>query len=411
MVEFAMLPLVNLFSAESLQDQQAFFAQIHEAAPVVKVEPFGFLGLTRHEDVLAVLKDPELFSSAVDMADVRKSIEGERVAKAAPFAQGRVMLSNIDPPEHTRLRSLLSTAFTPKAIARLEPRAQAVANELLDSILAKREFDFVRDFASPLPTTIIAEMMGVDPARHDDFRRWSDDTVTPRPTEGGPLSAEVAARMIESRTELMAYFSEMITERKFRPQNDFLTELVQAEINHQKLSADEVLGMVMFLLIAGNETTMSLISNAMVMLVQWPDIEKLLRAKPELIPAFIEEVLRFAGPVRHRIRRATKDTAIAGVPIRAGDRVMLLFGVANRDPAVFKNPDQFDLQREDRGHLTFGHGIHFCIGAPLARLEARIAFEALLRRASGFRPLDEKIDWGGTLSLRSVRSLRLALVD
>ena len=404
-----MRPTLNLFSPQTFENPYPLYAELRANAPVVESEPFGWWVLTRYEDVVYVLKNPDIFSSAVEMAEIRRFLEGERLAKALPLGESRTSLVRMDPPDHTRLRKLLTGAFTPKAIARLEPRINAIVRESVDHILEKGSFDMMEELAIPLPVTIIAEMLGVDPARRDDFKRWSNATITSQAMAGLPLSEAEEERLIQSRLEFAAYFRQMIDERRKKPREDLISDLVRAEVESETLTAEEVFAMVILLLIAGNETTTNLIGNGTLMLLEHPEAERQLRENPSLIPAFLEEVLRFEGPVRFLVREATRDVTIAGVDIAAGEKVVTMLDAANRDPAQFADPERFDITREPRTHVAFGYGIHFCVGAPLSRLEGRIAFEELLRRVPAFHRVDERPDRRPTFALHGLSSLRLAL--
>jgi cytochrome P450 len=395
---------VDFCSAEILQNPYPVYDRLRQEAPVTRVGPHGWWALTRHEDVVYALKHPELFSSAGVRSSTAAATEGERLSKETIL--GNRSVGSVDPPDHTRLRKLINVAFTPRAIARLEGRIRAITNELIDGILRKDEFDLMEELAIPLPVIVIAELLGVDPARRSDFKRWSDDALNP---ERGTReqSEEEIERIIQSRRALTAFFHQMIAGRREQPRDDLISDLVRAEVESESLSADEVFTMCISLLIAGNETTTNLIGNGTQVLLEHPEVLHKLRADPSLIPAFIEETLRYSGPAKEMMRRTTQDVTLAGVTIPKGEIVLALLAAANRDPAQFPDPNRFDITREPRPHVAFGFGIHFCVGAPLSRLEGRVAFEEILRRLPAFSRARDEVEWHASTILRGLKSLPL----
>ncbi|WP_437950030.1 cytochrome P450 [Sorangium sp. So ce296] len=394
---------LNLLAPEVIENPHPHYAELREGAPVCQVEPNGFWAVSRYDDVVYVLKHPELFSSRT--SEVRRSLLDERLLRE-PLLIGDTSLLRSDPPDHTQMRKLISGAFTPRAIARIEARVRDIATEHIDRILAQDTFDMMEDLAVPLPVTVIAEMLGVDPSLRADFKRWSDDTINV-PAGSQPLSDEEVERILRSRREMRAYFHEMIADRKRRPREDLISDIVRGEVEHGVLTEDDVLDMVVLLLVAGNETTTNLIGNGTLTLLEHPDALRRLREEPALIPGFIEEVLRYEGPVRLLTRRATQDVTLSGVTIPEGATVLPLVAAANRDPAQFPDPDRFDITREQRGHVAFGFGIHFCVGAPLSRVEGRIAFEEILRRLPPFSREPGPPSWNRSFGLRGLRRLPL----
>lgn len=395
-------PIPHFFTQQMVDDPHPVFAFLRANAPVAKVGPTGEWVVSRYEDVVHILKHPEVFSSAVGLLEFRMLVEGERLAREAPKNElGMVMT---DPPDHTRLRKLVSGVFTPKAIARLEARVKQITGDLIDRILKKDAFDVMEDLANPLPMTVIAEMLGIDPARRADFKRWSDDTIAIEAIGHERTEAEIE-RIIESRRAFIEFFRAMIEDRRASPRDDLISDLVRAEVESDKLTADEVFSMVILLLIAGNETTTNLIGNGVHALLDRPDLERELRADPSRVPAFIEEVLRFESPVTLVVRKALRDVAVAGVTIPEGDRILCVLASANRDPAQFSDPDRFDIDREAKGHVAFGHGIHFCVGAPLSRLEGAIVFEQILRRLPPFVREEAKPRFRPSFNLHGLKAL------
>jgi cytochrome P450 len=392
----------DIFSAEAMEDPHLLFSEIRRSSPVCQVEPDGWWAVSRYQDVVFVLKHPELFSSS-NLRSAQDAIVDPRLRGDPLFPDERSVLSS-DPPVHGRLRKLINGAFAPKAMLRLEERVRAIAAEHVDAILSKSRFDLIADLAVPLPVIVIAEMLGIDPARRADFKRWSDDAINVAVTR--ELEDDEVSRILQGRREFRAYFEAMIRERRRSPREDLVSDLCRAEAG-EELSAEEILSMTILLLIAGNETTTNLIGNGTLALLDHPDALRRLREDPALIPGFLEEVLRYDGPVKLLARRATEEVTLSGITIPRGAIVAPLLAAANRDPEAFPDPDRFDITREGRGHVTFGHGIHFCVGAPLTRMEGRIAFGELLRRLPSFSRAPGKVAWNPSFGLRGLQALPL----
>lgn len=394
-----------LFSPEVASDPYPLLARLRSEAPILELERFGWWVVSRYDDVATVLKRHELFSSETGLDQLRPPHLDERTWQELEILRGRSML-NSDPPEHGRLRRLISSAFTPRALAQLEGRVEQIARGLVDAIVAGDGFEVVGDLAVPLPVTVIAEMLGVDPARGADFKRWSDDLLElGRLTREQRMSPEETRRLVQSRFELVEYLQATIAERRERPRDDLISALARAEREEGALSATEVLGTIVLLLVAGNETTTNLIATGIHLLMEHPEALAELRAEPELVPNFIEEVLRFEGPVTMLFRKTTAEVTLSGVTIPAGALVLPLVAAANRDPAQFPEPDRFDVRRDTRGQLGFGAGIHFCVGAPLSRLEGRVVFRELLRRLPPLSRVEPQPAWTDNTSLRGLRRL------
>jgi cytochrome P450 len=393
----------NLLAPEIIQNPYSLYAELREKAPVCQVEPLGHWVVSRYADVTYVLKHTEIFSSA-ETNQVRQQLLDERLRGDDLF--GKLNVISSDPPVHTQLRKLIGGAFTPKAINRLEERVSVITAEYIDRILARDRFDMMADLAVPLPVTVISEMLGVDPAHRADFKRWSDDTVNV-PFGTRVLRDEEVERILRSRREMRAYFRNEIAARKQHLGDDLISDLLRGESEYGALDEDDVLGMIVLLLIAGNETTTNLIGNGTLALLEHPEAAERLRADPTQIPAFIEEVLRYYGPVRQLTRRAVKEVTLSGVTIPEGAVVMPLLASANRDPAQFPDPDRFDITRPARPHVAFGFGIHFCVGAPLSRVEGKVAFGEILQRLPPFSREPGSLVWGESFTLRGLRSLPL----
>jgi cytochrome P450 len=332
----------------------------------------------RYADVNAILKDPHIWSNSFDPP----GIDPDDVPEASMLGQ--------DPPEHTRLRGLVNQAFTPRIIRRLDARMQEIAAELLDHALERREVDLVEALTYPLPVTVIAEIIGIPPADREQFKGWSDVAVA---NLGNalfvPPTPERLAQLGRLFSEMSAYFSALAEERRRAPREDLLTGLVQAELEGSRLTYEEMIQMLVLLLVAGNETTTNLIGNAVLELLEHPDACARLRTDPALLPSAIEEVLRHSSPVQMDPRRATRAVELHGHTVEKDQLAICWIGSANRDEAVFPDPDRFDITRADNHHLAFGFGPHYCLGANLARREAQIAIGTLLARTRSFARSDD----------------------
>ncbi|MCY1058440.1 cytochrome P450 [Nannocystis sp. SCPEA4] len=397
-----MTDTTTLFSPAMFADPYPIYARLREQTPVLHVPQIGVWLVTRYDDVHHVLKSPELFSS--ERTAAIDKLRDPRLAEGMEVLASRSLVS-VDPPDHTRLRRLVNVAFTPRAIARLERRVRDLARELVDDIVRKDSFDLMEDLAVPLPVIVISELLGVDPARRVEFKRWSDDLLLGSRLDGHLDDAEIQ-RIVASRREFIAFFRAMIEHRRREPGDDLLSDLVRAETERDALSPEEVLTMAILLMIAGNETTTNLIGNGTVALLEHPDVLPRLRADPTRIPGFVEEVLRWRSPVVMLVRTTRRDVSIGGVDIPQGAVLGVLVDSANHDPTHFAEPERFDIERQS-AHLSFGYGIHFCVGAPLSRLEGRIAFEELVARVPEFSREPGPLEWTPSFNLRGLKRLPL----
>jgi cytochrome P450 len=380
----------NPFDPETRRNPYPSYAALRRDHPVYRIEAMGAYAISRYDDVARVLMHPELFSSR-GMGDV--TVQGRRTS----------MMIGVDPPDHTRLRNLVNRSFTPKMVADLEPRIRELTNELLDRVAGAGRMDLIGDLAVPLPVTIIAQILGVDPAHNEDFKRWSDHVVQER--SGLPVEDQQAVE--RDMEAFQDYFIRAVEERRARPREDMISALVLAHEEQGALSSDEVLAFIALLLIAGNETTTNLLGNAMIALLDHPYELAEVRADPSLVPSLVEEALRYDAPVQFLFRLATQDTEIAGTPVPQGAPVLPIFASANRDDRRYPDGDRFDVTRDAQGHLAFGHGIHFCLGAPLARLEGRIALEGLLARFDDFERAEADVPYVESIFLRGPTRLPL----
>ncbi len=391
----------NPLSARTTQDPYPVYAALRARAPVHRSRLLRAWVFTRYVDVDAILRDHRHFGN-----DPRKgSLTRRQLAMLPPPREYTMLL--LDPPDHSRLRALVSKAFTRKAINSLEPLIRRTMAALLDDVADPAAFDLIEAVARPLPMIVVAGMLGVPVEDRSQFTVWAarrarllEPVISRREREAG----EAASR------EFDAYFRRVIEERRASPRTDIVSALVQAQAEGTRLSDRETLNMLRLLLSAGTETTANLVGNGMLALLRHPDQLQRLRDDPGLIPAAVEELLRFDAPAQTDFRRVLVDCEVNGFPLRKRDNVALLLGAANRDPAVFENPDRLDVERRQGPHLSFGRGIHHCLGAPLARLEGRIALEMLLRRYRSIKLLDGPPRFRKGVVLRGLQSLPLSCI-
>ncbi|SHF32063.1 Cytochrome P450 [Seinonella peptonophila] len=328
----------------------------------------------RYEDVKRVLSEYNTFSN-------------EYAPQSDDHLASKALISR-DPPVHRRLRSLISKAFIPKVINKLEPWVRTLCEELLQPHLESGKIEFVKEYAVPIPVSVICQLLGVPSDSHPQVHKWST-IITSNPGEIEGVSIEEAVKAyFSAQKSLENVFRELVEKRKVTPQNDLISELIEAESDGQHLTTDEVIGFCIVLLIAGNETTANLISSAMLTFIEHPELQNRLIENPSDLPRAIDEVLRYRAPVQSMFRITKQDTEINGQKIKKGEYVIAWIGSANHDPTIFPNPEIFDINRDTQGMTSFGHGIHYCIGAPLARLEARVAFEVLFKHIEKIRLQD-----------------------
>jgi len=372
------------YSYEVHEDPYPLYRRLRDEAPLHKSETLEFWTLSRHSDVLNALRDFETFSN-------RNGVSLDPDAFHA-HADATMSFLAMDPPRHTRMRGLVSRGFTPRRVLDLEPRIRDRAARYLDECTERGNCDFVADFAGKLPMDVITELLGLPEADRAMLRGWADMVVhRDEGVVGLPAAAAGAA------LHLLQYFQEHVGERRRRPRNDLTEALLQAEIDGDRLSEREILGFLFLMVIAGNETTTKLLANALYWLWHNPDQRERLRADPTLVPLWVEETARFDNSTQALARILARDTELYGTRLREGEKVVLLIGSANRDERAFENPDRFDLLRNTRASLSFGHGTHFCLGAALARLEGRVALEEVWQRFPGY-----DVDAEGIVRVHSV---------
>ncbi|HEY2667769.1 MAG TPA: cytochrome P450 [Actinomycetota bacterium] len=393
----------NPLDPEAHADPYPQYRRLREQAPMLR-GPLGYWVLSRYADIAAVLRDPR-FGVGIDEASLMLAMTQEGPGIATMRELSRWMLFR-DPPDHTRLRKLVSKAFTPRAVEAVRPRVVEIVDRLLDDFAGRDEVDLIADLALPLPVTVISELLGLPIEDQAQAREWAEaiaQALDPIITEDQALRADRAV------TELAAYIGGVVAERRRNPGNDLLSRLIGAEDEGGHLSEPELISTVGLLFGAGHETTRNLIGNGMLALLRNPAELRRLRDNPMLIRSAIEELLRYDSPVQIAGRGARADAVIGGERIAAGEPLMLLVGAANRDPAQFPDPDRLDVGRPDVKMLSFGGGIHFCLGAMLARTEAQIAIASLLARVPDLELATEHLEWRPHITLRGLSSLPVTI--
>jgi cytochrome P450 len=377
------------FDAETLQCPYPHYARMRDEAPVLHLEALGLYLVTRHDLVLSILRDPLTFSSKFGRPTMPMSGEdARRLNEAIGEGYPRVpTMLTADPPEHTRFRGLVAKAFNPRTIAAMEPFVRGLVTSLIDGWGDRTDIEFVTEFAVPLPVSVIATMLSQPAERFADIKRWSDASIAGIGTD---LSVEERIAAERETNEFQRYFAAEIEARRRHPVDDLLSNLVHATIDEpgvdsRPLEMAEMLSIISQLMVAGNETTTKLLAEMMRLLGEHPDVWRKIGDDPTLIERVVEESLRLSSPTQGIFRIATRDVEFGGVSIPAGSRLVLVYGAANRDEAVFTGGEDFDPDRERlKEHLAFGKGLHFCLGAALSRLEARVALEELRMRIDTF---------------------------
>ena len=399
----------QLVSPAFYQDPYPFYEQLSAQVRVAWSEALAGWVIPRYDDVVATLLDTQHFSSQGRVLAVLDRLPAGLRPKFKPFENHFTGgLINADPPNHTRLRALVNKAFAPRASEQLRPRIQALVDEMLDAAQAQArgEMDIIRDLAYPLPAIVIAEILGVPPEARDDFKLWSDGILAFQ--GAGVVSPELLEHSQRHLLAIREFLADLLAERRRQPRDDLLSQLTEAEMEGDRLTPAELLTTCVTLLIAGHETTTNTIANGLYTLLRHPEQLEQLRANPALLPSAVEEILRYESPLQRNPRRMTEDLEYGGAQLRRGDYVLQMLGAANRDPSVFPNPDQFDITRQPNRHVSFAFGIHFCVGAPVARLEAPIAIGTVLRRLPGLRLASEPLEWRTHSLLRGLGALPVA---
>ena len=397
----------QLISPAFYQNPYPVFDRLRVEAPVAWSEALGAWVLTRYEHVQATLYDPRRFSSHGRLSAALERFPPALRAQFKPLEDHfGIGLIGSDPPNHTRLRGLINKAFVPRVIDQMRARLQSLIDELIDAVAPRGQMDLVRDLAYPLPATVITELLGAPPGQRDNFKRWSDGILSFQGS--GVVSAERIEHSQRHLLEMRAYLTELIAGRRSQPRDDLLSRLVEAEMEGDRLTSPELLVICVTLLTAGHETTTNLIANGVYTLLRHPEQMQALRRDPQLMPGAVEEVLRFEGPLQRNPRRAAEAFEFGGQQLKRNDYLLPLLGAANRDPEVFPEPQRFDVARQPNRHLAFGGGIHFCVGAALARLEGQLALNTMLRRLPGLRLNAEAVEWEPHTLFRALRALPVA---
>jgi cytochrome P450 len=406
-------------SADDWQNPYPVYRQLRDEAPVYFAPKTGVWCVSRHADVVEVLKNHDDFQSSrafelliegrFKKFGVRDALELVRFlvrGRINPLEFRRRPPENLitsDPPRHDVLRSIVNRGFTPRRIEAWAPRARELSQECVAKLRRGEPFDVVHDLAIPLPVTIIAEMLGVERERHSDFKRWSDEIIAGSSGSGRDLPVRVLLRTLG---ELQGTLKRIAKQRRRVPADDLISLLVDPSYE-EALDDRDIVGFVLLLLIAGNETTTNLIGNATNALLDHPEQLERVQADPSLIPGLVEEVIRYDGPVQFILRQASRDVTLAGQKISEGSRVAVLLGSANRDERFFDDPDRFDVTRNTNGHVGFGFGVHFCLGASLARLEGAAALEALIPELPRVRRREREVHLVDSFLVRGPQRLEL----
>lgn len=398
---------IDLLSAEFIDDPYPFLDELR-TSPVAWNTKFKGWVITGHQEVLEALQRTASMSSDRVGNYVRYRAAGSGVPEGSSSREilSRWLAFN-DPPSHTRLRRLIAVALTPRAVAGLTVHIEEICRELVDGLRERdvKQFDVIAEYSYPLPVTIISELLGIPSSDHARIRDWSAAAMLvvfmALETDSRHDRAEAAL------TELAEYLRHIVEKRRANPQDDLITALVRAEAERDALSNEEIIATITLLLFGGHETTSNLIANGMLALLQNPDQLQMLRADPDLMPSAVEEFLRYDGPIRGFLRWIKEDATIGGVALRAGERAFVVVDGANRDPKMFDRPEVLDISRVPNRHVEFGHGIHHCLGAPLARIEAPIAFRTLLDRFPQLELSNDRPIWSPALLSRNMHSLNV----
>ncbi len=395
----------NLFSDEILQDPYPTYARLHEEGPIHYVEVAGkwaVWSIFSHAECSSIAKDPRLSAKRA-----KQMLLPLPLSRQPEFSELARMLSLwlifMDPPEHTRLRKLLNKGFSPAVVEGLRPQVEAIVDQMLQPLQHGSELELMHEFANPMPVRIILEMLGIPQGLRDTFVEWSRAIAVFR---GNPnRTVEEARAAQDALIELTEFFRKTVAERRRNKGNDLISLLIDIEEEGEVLTEEELYAQCIALLFAGHETTRNLIGNGMYTLLKHPEKTADLRENPELIRSAVEELLRYESPVQFTARVLKEDIEICGQPIRKGWTVLCMLGAANRDPKQFKDPNQLDLKRLNNQHLAFSAGLHFCIGAPLARLEAQVAILNLVQRFPEMKLTGPRPEWASTFGFRGLKAL------
>lgn len=387
---------VSVDIAEFIGNPYKIFAQLRREAPVCRLDPLGFWAISGFDEVVHVLKNPKLFSNSGYANALPPHLRVD--ANKYPLS-----MVHSDPPYHTRLRRMVLREFNPRVADQMQPRIEQVCRQLIDQIADKAEFELIRDITVPLPVIVIAEMLGIDTERRDEFKMWCDELVNSLSFSGFPDPV----RLDQILGQLYTYFNGVIDDRRREPRADLISKLVHMQGDDAQMTTPELSSFAITLLIAGNETTTALIGNTIAALTEHPEQFERVRADLSLIPQLIEEVLRYYSPPHAVLRQATQDAEVAGQVIPKDAVILPLIGSANRDDRKFPNGDTFDISRDPKGHIAFGADIHACLGSALARVEARCILTEMFTRLPNMRAKDPNLLWLPSLQMRALQRLEM----
>ncbi len=396
----------EVLSPERIADPHSYFSVLREHDPIHWNEKYRAWFIHRYDDVLDALRDPRFSSERIGAAYDRLT-EEQKAERQPTYDILMDWLVFRDPPDHTRLRRLVSRAFTPRAVEAWRDRISGVVDELIDGLSARDHFDLIEDFAYPIPAVVIAEMMGVPPNDRDRFKDWSDDVMIL--VFGARGVGDRRARAQQGLVELAAYLGDLVAHYRQHPADNIISNLVEVSEDDDSLEDPEIVANCVLFLFGGHETTTNLIGNGIRVLLNHPDQIQKLRGDLSLIKPAVEEILRFDGPSKMEVRTLADQVEMGGKTLPAGDMVYLVQHAANRDPDAFDQPDKFDIARDPNNHIGFGFGLHFCLGASVARLEGTIALEALVRRLPNLELGPEPEVWVPTMLSRGLEHLPVSL--
>jgi len=382
-----------LVSKGFMEDPYPILRQLRQEDPVHWSDSIGGWILTRYDDIVTTFKDTTHYSNEGRLAKAAAYLPAESRAEFKTFEDHyrQKSLIHSDPPDHTRFRGLVTKAFNPRVVEAMRPRMQEIVNELLDAVHEAGRMDIIRDLAIPLPVTVLAEILGVPKSDIPLFKGWADDIIAFQGVNKPPV--ETLQRTQKAILEIREYLAELLKEKKRHPGGDLLSELAAAESEGDKLSESELVNSCITLLVAGHETTTSLIGNGLYLLLRHPKQWQLLQGDLSLLTSAIEEILRYESPVARQPRLMKQDAEMGGKNLRQGELAFQMLNAANRDPDYFDDPDRFDIRRQKNRHIAFGLGVHFCVGALLARTEGQIVFSTVMARLPKLRLVEEKPDW------------------
>lgn len=391
-IEMMSYTSLNIYSTDYRSDPYSYFKKLRAEAPVCRIQPYGYWAVSRYADVQMILKNPDIFVSS--------SIGSEPASNSPEFLLFSRGLIGTDKPDHTILRRYLGKAISHTMIRRLEIKIRKICQELLLDMMNRTVVDFIQEFAGLLPIHVISELLGINVEKKHEFRRWVNLLITWRQHK---RTADVSNDI----SEMFYYMTDVIATRKKAPQQDLISALIVASEQNKCITSEDILGFIRLLLVAGTDTTTHLLGNAMHALLSHPDCMKHTREDPRLISNFIEESLRYDGPVVSLSRRVNRDVELCGTHIQKGEMVLPLLASANRDETLFSNAENFDFKRKDQRHIAFGTGIHYCFGAQLARMQARIAFEEIFKVFKSFERMDHKLIYTNTFFFRGLKALHI----